>query len=117
MISQRRFMLSTGLSSDIKRRATRRRIASSLLIGIGIAVILTLIEAGILLLFNPYNMLSEVSNRFLALAGLVAHAPATLLLPFIELIAAAGLAFLAIKPIALANYLRTARRAQEEYSQ
>jgi HEAT repeat protein len=110
-------MLSTGLSNEIKQQATRRRIVSSLLIGIGIAVILTLIEAGILLLFNPYSVLREVSNRFVALAGLVAHTPATLLLPFIELIAAAGLAFLAIKPIALASYLRTARRAQEDYSQ
>jgi hypothetical protein len=73
MISQRRFMLSTGLSNGIKRRATRRRIVSSLLIGIGIAVILTLIEVGILLLFNPYHALSEVSNRFAALVGLVAN--------------------------------------------
>jgi HEAT repeat protein len=117
MISQRRFMLSTGLSNGIKQRATRRRIVSSLLIGIGLAVILTLIEAGILLLLNPYNVLSKMPDRFTALTGLLAHAPATMLLPLFELLAATGLAFLAIKPIELIGYLRAARRAQEEYSQ
>jgi HEAT repeat protein len=88
-----------------------------LLIGIGIAVILTLIEAGILLLFNPFNTLSKIPDRFTALTGLLAHAPATLLLPPIELLAAAILVFLAIKPIELIGYLRAARRAQENYSQ
>jgi HEAT repeat protein len=110
-------MLSTGLSDDIKRRAMRRRIVSSFLIGIGIAIILALVEASILLFFNPYRMAGEMSNHFAALAGLVAHAPVIMLLPLIAFIVVAILAFLAIKPVALVSYLRAARRAQEEYSQ
>jgi HEAT repeat protein len=116
MISQRRFMLSTGLSNDIQRRATRRRIVSSLLIGISIAIILTLIEAGVLFSFNPYHVLNKTPDRFTPLIDLPAHAPAILLLPLLELLIAAGLAFLASKPVELIGYLRAAHRAQAEYS-
>ncbi|WP_165423791.1 HEAT repeat domain-containing protein [Ktedonosporobacter rubrisoli] len=87
----------------------------SLLVGLGIAVILTFIVAVIILLLNPSGILGATANRFSALLTLPARAPQVLLLPLLVfLVASVGTLFTA-QPLALIMYLREVHQAQEGY--
>src|SRR6266487_4342050 len=88
----------------------------SLLLGTGLTVIFVLLEAGLLLLLNPFRALGDGSNRFSSLLGLPLHVPAVLLVLPVQFLLFALCAFLLVKPGALIFYLRRARRAQEPYA-
>jgi HEAT repeat protein len=83
------------------------RIFRNLLMGAGIVLVLTLIEAGIFGLINP--------SHFSALVPFIISAPYWLLLPLVEFLLAFLLVQVADKPLALGLYLQDAQKAQESY--
>ena len=117
MISQQKSVDTIDLNNGIKQRATSQRLLSSLLMGIGVVLILTLLEVCLLLLFNPFHILGDTANRSIAILSLLAHAQAITLIPLAEFLIATLLAFLAIRPLALIAYLREVHEAQADYSQ
>src|SRR5512135_1193496 len=117
MIQEQRSVMSSGLRRDRRNRATSGRLLSSLLISIAIVLMLTLLETGIILAFNPFHMLVETASRLNAFFSLHAHTPAIFLIPFIELVIALVVVLLAARPVALMLYLRNAHAAQATYWQ
>ncbi|HZR41502.1 MAG TPA: hypothetical protein VFB12_15370, partial [Ktedonobacteraceae bacterium] len=97
------------------QHVTARRLLSSVLIGLGITLILTLLEIGILWLLNPLHLTGNTQQRFSAMLALPAHSPQWLLLPLGELAVASLAAAVAARPLALMAYLRDVHQAQEEY--
>src|SRR5947199_7065211 len=103
----------SGEQSDATQHNWLRRLLLSLLIGGAITILLTLIEMGLVLLFNPFHMLGSVQNRFFALLMLPLLMPVSLLVPLSELVVASIATFLLTKAVALMSYLRAVYRAQE----
>src|SRR5581483_267872 len=109
------FVTSTGVRGDTMQHVTARRLLSSVLIGLGITLILTLLEIGILWLLNPLHLTGNTQQRFSAMLALPAHSPQWLLLPLGELAVASLAAAVAARPLALMAYVHDVHQAQEEY--
>jgi len=101
--------------SDTTQRTWPRRLLFSLLVGGAITVLLTLIEIGLILLFNPLHVLGSVQNRFFALLILPLFMPSSLLVPLSELVVASITTLLLTKAVALMIYLRLLHHAQQTY--
>src|SRR6266566_6803245 len=86
----------------------------SVLIALGVTCILTLIEVGVLLLYNPMHV-NDFVGRLSAVLALLVHMPWLLLVPGLEALLTFLAALLVMQPLALAAYLRDVHRAQEEY--
>src|SRR5581483_7544166 len=115
MKREQRFVTSTGVRGDTMQHVTARRLLSSVLIGLCITLIFTLLEIGILWLLNPLHLTGNTQQRFSAMLALPAHSPQWLLLPLGELAVASLAAAVAARPLALMAYLRDVHQAQEEY--
>src|SRR5215469_658644 len=112
MLQKQGLVTPIGLRKDTKHRIASLRLLSGLLVGTGIAVILTLIEIGLLFLFNPFHLLGSTVNRLTALSTLATHTPEIFLVPLGELLIISIIALIVAEPIALISYLRAAHRAQ-----
>ncbi len=92
------------------------RLFRSIFIGIAITLLLTAIELAMIWFFNPINILGDKrADTFSILVALPMHLPLLLLIPFVELVAAALVVFLAARPLALRAYLRDVQKEQEAY--
>ena len=92
------------------------RLFRSIFIGIAITLLLTAIELAMIWFFNPINILGDKrADIFSILVALPMHLPLLLLIPFVELVATALVAFLAARPLALRAYLRDVQKEQEAY--
>ncbi|MBO0796340.1 MAG: hypothetical protein J2P36_36070, partial [Ktedonobacteraceae bacterium] len=105
--------MSTGLRKNTMYRATWLRLTSSILIGLGITLVLTLLEAGIFVL----SAQGTVSQRLLALPELMTRTPSLLAMPVGELLTSTIVALLVARPLSLMAYLRAVHAEQEEYHQ
>lgn len=91
------------------------RLLYSILIGGSIGLLFLLVEAAILLLFNPGHLLGSTTNRVAALGTLTAHTPLVLLLIVVEIVLAILLIMRVARPFALFLYLKDVRKAQADY--
>jgi HEAT repeat protein len=118
MIQEQGFAHPTGSQKsrrDKVQRSMSARLLSSLLLGVGVTIILTLLVACILLFVDPFHALGNAANRFPALLALPVHAPQLLLIPLVVLLVVFLTTLLAARPLALVSYLRNVHAAQEEY--
>ncbi|HLZ55624.1 MAG TPA: HEAT repeat domain-containing protein [Ktedonosporobacter sp.] len=104
MIQEQGFVTPTGVRKNTIRRAISSRLRTSMIIGVGITLLLSVIAVGVFWLLNSRHM-----------PGLIALSPLLLLAPVGILVVMSLLAMLVAKPIALIRYLRGTHTAQEEY--
>jgi len=120
MIEEQRLVTPTDKGKDIneppsKRRVILTRFLRNILVGVGIAIVLTCIEGG-LWIFNPLHQFSSGSSHTLSsLLSTLAHAPLFLLLLLLQMIVLCALMFFIDKPLALRRYVRDVQKAQERY--
>ncbi|TMD29961.1 MAG: hypothetical protein E6J04_13615 [Chloroflexi bacterium] len=107
---------SANSPRNLSYRMVFSRLFRSIFIGIAITLLLTAIELAMIWFFNPINILGDKrAYTFSILVALPMHLPLLLLIPFVELVAAALVAFLAARPLALRAYLRDVQKEQEAY--
>ena len=91
------------------------RFLRNILIGVGIAIVLTCIETG-LWVINPLHLFGSSSpHTFSALLSNLAHNPLVWLLLLVRVIAACALMFFIDKPLALRRYIRDVQKELERY--
>jgi HEAT repeat protein len=98
-----------------KRSVTSSRFLRNILIGIGIATLLTIIE-GTLWLLNPFHLFGNGTSHTLTnlLSNLV-HTPFLWPLLLLQVIAVCGLIHFTDMPLALRGYMKDVQKAQERY--
>src|SRR5216683_4625852 len=116
MAEDRHAVAPTEIGRNVMARRSNRRSASSrvprnIAIGVGIALILALIEGAVWLLAFSGGGTHNIST-FLSSA---AHTPLFLFVLLLQLIAACTLVQVTDRPLALLRYIREVRRAQEQY--
>src|SRR5207302_3420599 len=89
---------SANSPRNLSYRMVFSRLFRSIFIGIAITLLLTAIELAMIWFFNPINILGDKrADTFSILVALPMHLPLLLLIPFVELVAAALVAFLAAR--------------------
>ena len=117
MLQEQEFVTPTSTQRDtVTQHGQVNRLLRGLLIGGGLTVVVGLLETGLILLFNPFHVLGNGTNRFSALLTLPIHFPIVLLILLLELLLFSLLAFFVARPVALVRYLYQVHRAQEKYS-
>src|SRR5713226_5481732 len=116
MAEDRHAVAPTEIGRNVMARRSNRRSASSrvprnMAIGVGIALILALIEGAVWLLAFSGGGTHNIST-FLSSA---AHTPLFLFVLLLQLIAACTLMQVTDRPLALLRYIREVQRAQEQY--
>src|SRR5713101_1728698 len=116
MAEDRHPVAPTEIGRNVMARRSNRRSASSrvprnMAIGVGIALILALIEGAVWLLAFSGGGTHNIST-FLSSA---AHTPLFLFVLLLQLIAACILVQVTDRPLALLRYIREVQRAQEQY--
>jgi len=116
MVEDRHPVASTETGRNVMARRSNHRSASSrvprnIAIGVGIALILALIEGAVWLLAFSGGGTHNIS-MFLSSA---AHTPLFLFVLLLQLIAACILVQVTDRPLALLRYIREVQRAQEQY--
>ncbi len=120
MMNEQRLVTPTDMGRDINEHSSKRRIIltrflRNILIGIGLAIVLTAIESTFWI-FNPLHLFGNDSSHTVStLLSNLAHAPLLWLLLLLQVIAACILMFFIDKPLALRRYLRDVQKAQEIY--
>src|SRR5947207_1359415 len=120
MMEEQRLVTPTDMGRDInvqrsKRRVILTRFLRNILVGGGIAIVLTCIES-VIWIFNPLHLFgSDSSHTISTLLSNLAHAPLLWLLPLLQVIAVCVLMFFIDKPLALRRYVRDVQKAQERY--
>jgi HEAT repeat protein len=110
----------TGTSREVmdyhlKNRLASSRIPRNILIGVGIAFVLTFIEVA-LWIFNPFHVFgSGASHNLSTLLAIPTHTPLLLLIPLVQVVAACILVQIIDKPLALRRYVRDVQKALEQY--
>ena len=115
-MEEQRLVTPTDMGRDIKqRRNYMTRLLRSILIGVGIAIVLTCVEVGFWI-FNPLHVFGRSSpHTFSTLLSNFAHNPLLWLLLLIQVIAACALMFFIDKPLALRRYIRDVQKELERY--
>ena len=115
-MEEQRLVTPTDMGRDIKqRRNDMTRLLRNILIGVGIAIVLTCIEVGCWI-FNPLHVFGSSSpHTFSTLLSNFAHTPLLWLLLLIQVIAACALMFFIDKPLALRRYIRDVQKELERY--
>jgi HEAT repeat protein len=108
MLQEQGFATPANTTRDTIRYTMWPRLLFSLLIGIIAAFILTLVAVGIFVIVSP-------AHTWRAALALPMQSPLALLLPVGVFLVAFIVAWLLRRPMALASYLRSVHRAQEEY--
>src|SRR6266705_2491575 len=99
----------------LNNRLATSRVPRNILIGVGIAFMLTFIE-GALWIFNPLHVFgSGASHNLSTLLAIPTHTPLLLLIPLLQVIAACILVQIIAKPLALRRYVRDVQKALERY--
>jgi HEAT repeat protein len=110
----------TGTSRNVLEQRSNQRVALShvfrnILIGVGIAFVLTCIESA-LWIFNPFHLFgSGAPHNLSTLLSIPVHAPLLLFFLLLQVIVVCVLAQIADKPLALLRYTRDVRKALEQY--
>ena len=99
----------------MKQNSSSFGLLYSIAIGCAVTLVLTLIEALIVVAINPLSLLGDTQNRLSAFLALPVNSPLTLLLPLCELLLVSGGVFFVLRPLALYRYLHTMRREQLAY--
>ena len=119
-MEEQRLVTPTDMGRDInehrsKRRVILTRFLRNILIGIGIAIVLTCIES-MFWIFNPLHLFGNgLSHTVSTLLSNLAHTPLLWLLLLLQVIAVCVLMFFIDKPLALRRYVRDVQKAQERY--
>ena len=105
----------TDMGRDINQHRSKPRnniprFIRNILIGVGIAIVLTCIEAG-LWVFNPLHIFGSSSHTFSTLLSNLAHNPLLWLLLLVQVIAACAVMFFIDKPLALRRYIRDVKKS------
>ncbi len=112
------FPTDTGRNINHNRshwRVALSRLLRNILIGVGIAILLTFIE-GALWIFNPFHLFGNDTPRNLSTVfSNLAHTPFLWLILLIQVIAVCALVHFTDKPLALRRYMRDVEKAQERY--
>ena len=120
MMEDQQLVFSTDTGRNINHNRSHRRVALSrllrnILIGVGIAILLTCIE-GALWIFNPFLLFGNDHPRNLSTVfSNLAHTPFLWLALLIQLIAVCAVIHFTDKPLALRRYIRDVQKAQEQY--
>lgn len=97
------------------RRVTLSRLLRNILIGVGIAVLFTIIE-GALWILNPFHLFgSGTSHTLSSLWFTLVHTPLLWLLLLLQLIVVCVLIHVMDMPLAIRGYIKEAQKAQERY--
>ncbi|HEV2581028.1 MAG TPA: hypothetical protein VGT44_09260, partial [Ktedonobacteraceae bacterium] len=99
------------------RRGGGSPVARAVLIGLGIALALVVLE-GLAWVYDPLNIFGSthgVSRTLTDLFALLAHTPLLLAIPLLEFAAAVVLALLLTRPLVLSRYCKAAIQAGERY--
>ena len=118
-MEEQRLVTPTDMGRDInqhrsKPRNNMPRFIRNILIGVGIAIVLTCIEAG-LWVFNPLHIFGSSSHTFSTLLSNLAHNPLLWLLLLVQVIAACAVMFFIDRPLALRRYIRDVQKDLERY--
>ncbi len=120
MKEEQRPVTPTNMGRNIDEHRSKRRIIlirflRNVLVGVGIAIVLSCIE-GILWIFNPLHPFGNGSPHTLStlLSNLV-HAPLTWLLLLLQVIVVCVLMFFIDKPLALRRYIRDVQKDLDRY--
>ncbi len=120
MMADQRPVTPTGASREVMDHRLNNRLASSrvprnILIGVGIAFVLTLIEVA-LWIFNPFHVFgSGASHNLSTLLAIPTNTPLLLLIPLVQVVAACILVQIIDKPLALRRYMRAVQKALEQF--
>src|SRR6266571_3913322 len=120
MMEDQRLVTPTDMGRDINEHRSKRhviltRFLRNILVGVGIAILLTCIE-GVFWIFNPLHLFGSGSSHNLStLLSNLAHTPLLWLLLLLQLIAVCALMLFIDKPLALRRYVRDVQKAQERY--
>ncbi len=120
MIEDQQPVAPTNASRDVIDQRSNQHIAWSriprnLLIGVGIAIVLTCIES-VLWLVNPFHLFgSGMPDSFSAIWSISVHTPLLLFVLFVQLIVACVVVLIADKPLALQRYVRDVQKEQERF--
>src|SRR6266480_6490798 len=120
MMEDQRLVTPTDMGRDINEHRSRRRdiltrFLRNILVGLGIAILLTCIE-GVFWIFNPLHPFGSGSSHNLStLLSNLAHTPLLVLLLLLQMITVCALMFFIDKPLALRRYVRDVQKAQERY--
>ena len=94
-------------------RMTLSRLSRSILIGVAALLLLTCIEIVVLEIFYPFHPVNEpLPARLGNVLALPLHYPLLWLVPAVELVGIAILAFFIAKPLAILAYIRDVQRMQ-----
>ncbi len=99
----------------VMRNAVSSRFTRSLLIGIGIALMLTLIECIICWLFNPFALAGSAVHRLLLTLMLLVDIPLLYIIPLVELIGIFLITFISLRLLALRSYVKDIDLAGQNY--
>ena len=119
-MEDQRLVTPTAMGRDInehhsKRRDMLTRYFRNILIGVGVAFLLTCIE-GMLWIFNPLNLFgSDSAHTLPTLLSNISHTPLLWLLLLLQVIVVCALIFFIDKPLAIRRYIRDVQKAQEQY--
>ena len=119
-MEDQRLVTPTDMGRDINEHRSKRhviltRFLRNILVGVGIAILLTCIE-GVFWIFNPLHLFgSDSSHNLSTLLSNLAHTPLLWLLLLLQLIAVCALMLFIDKPLALRRYVRDVQKAQERY--
>src|SRR5216684_1608874 len=109
------YPVQSARSNSIQRIALSR-LFRGILVGVGITLLLTGIELGVVWLLNPAFILGrDTIHRFSALLALPLHIPLLLLIPFFELVGISVAAYIVTLPLAIMAYVRDVQKWQEGY--
>src|SRR5712691_1179318 len=115
MSNAAQFPVHSARSKRMQRFAFSR-LLRAILVGVGITLLLTGIELGVVWLLNPAFILGkDTIHRFSALLALPLHIPLLLLIPFFELVGISVAAYIVTLPLAIMVYVRDVQKGQERY--
>src|SRR6266550_2065407 len=120
MMEDQRLVTPTDMGRDINEHRSKRhviltRFLRNILVGVGIAILLTCIE-GVFWIFNPLHLFGSGSSHNLStLLSNLAHTPLLMLFLLLQVITVCALMFFIDKPLALRRYVRDVQKAQERY--
>ncbi len=105
----------TVVNHRSNKRLALSRLPRNILIGVGVAFILTCIE-GAVWVFNPFHLFGSGSSHNLpALSSIMVHTPLLWFVLLLQVFVMCALVQFVDKPLALLKYIRDVQKSQEQY--